>query len=147
MIAQTFEEEAAVVKVEEVVDRTEENKSEAEAIAADTKAALEAAEKAEAQRLIKLAEAEAIAADTKAKLCTTAVVLGQKKSLVTCSVLWLLFAGIISYVLAVPITIILFIYPLIPLLLLHASANKITRVYWYFPFLNAIIGMLGVFLL
>ncbi len=75
LIAQTFEEEAAVLEVketEEVVDRTQDNLTEAEAIAADTQAAQELIQKAEAQKLADLAEAEAIAADTEAALATQA---------------------------------------------------------------------------
>ncbi len=84
-----------------------------------------------------------IKADTQAKLRTTAVMLGKQKSLVLCSLLWLVAAaGAIKLLGSVGLFATL--YAIIPLLLLGKPTSKIRKAYWYFPVLNGLFGI-GLF--
>ena len=80
-----------------------------------------------------------IEADTLAGLHTTAVMLGELKSLMLCSVLWFLCMGGLYLVTAAPAVLLLGVYGVLPLLCLKKtwSAEKLYRI---FPFLNAAIG-------
>ncbi len=84
-----------------------------------------------------------IDADSQANLQTTAVVLGQKAALALCTGLWMitfvaLFVGDFwlpwSALLAV-------VYPIISASLLGQPITVIRKVYWYFPFINALVGL------
>lgn len=78
--------------------------------------------------------------DKKAGLKTTAVILGQKRSLIACLLLWsgFSFLAISTNILYLWIYLAL-IYPLIPLFLLM-SGYSIKKFYWYFPFINTALG-------
>jgi 4-hydroxybenzoate polyprenyltransferase len=84
-----------------------------------------------------------IKADKQAKLTTTAVILGKQKSLLLCSLLWLVAALGAMHVLGT-IGIFAMVYVFVPLLLLGKSTSTIRRVYWYFPVLNGLFGF-GLF--
>lgn len=82
-----------------------------------------------------------IDADQKAGLRTTAVVIGENLSLIFCAILWSIFTGaIILSGLYHPISLILLVYPLLPLLNLNFKKFKISKTYWYFPYINFVIG-------
>ncbi len=84
-----------------------------------------------------------IKADTQANLRTTAVMLGKKKSLVLCSLLWLAAAGGAIRALG-GVGLLAIVYTIIPLLLLDKPTSVIRRIYWYFPMLNGLFGF-GLF--
>lgn len=78
--------------------------------------------------------------DSKARIRTTAVVLGQKKSLLLCTFLWgVFFILLLRSGFIFPYSLIAGIYILIPLFLLIKKL-KITHVYWYFPYINGLLG-------
>lgn len=79
-----------------------------------------------------------IEADRKAHITTSAVALGKTRSLVTCAILWSIFA---FYVTSInPFFGVSFIYPLIALYLLYYQPEKVEEYYWKFPYVNAVIG-------
>lgn len=84
-----------------------------------------------------------ISADRRAGLRTSAVVLGQNKSLLLASFMWLV-SGLLAVSLLGSIGLLSFVYCFIPLFLLGKSASTIRRAYWCFPLLNAIFGF-GLF--
>lgn len=88
-----------------------------------------------------------IEADTQAGITTTAVLIGFLPSLILCFSFWLLFAIILVFVTPwnLPWSILTFVYPVVPLLLLLRSKIEINRVYWMFPYWNAIFGLLLFF--
>lgn len=80
--------------------------------------------------------------DKMAGLLTTAVFLGIKKSLVVCFILWLIsFLILVKYNTLPIVNFYALIYLLIPIYLL-INPKKITNIYWYFPYLNALMGFL-----
>ncbi len=83
-----------------------------------------------------------ISADTKAGLKTSAVVLGSRLSLLTCSALWALFLYFILPVLPLSLAQIFMIYPLIPLILFLNPTISISKVYWLYPYINNLAGLL-----
>ena len=81
-----------------------------------------------------------IEADAKAKLRTSATQLGYRWSLFTCFILWLIAA--VMAVLLSPWLFFIFVYPVIPLLLLRDKKLDIDKIYWYFVPLNLVTGFL-----
>ena len=82
-----------------------------------------------------------IEADRKAKLKTSAVVFGPTASLVICNVLWLIFAlGIINFGVYFPWTLVLLVYPILPLLNLNMKSFPVSKTYWYLPLINFVLG-------
>lgn len=82
-----------------------------------------------------------IDADKKASLKTTAVLFGKDFSLVICNILWLIFAlMIIRTGNFFPWSLTLLIYPTLPLLNLNIKNFKIEKSYWFFPYINFVIG-------
>lgn len=80
-----------------------------------------------------------IKSDTKANLKTTAVVLGEKNSLILCAVLYMLavLCGLLtplSY-----LSLIGLIYIILPLVGLF-KPHLISKIYWLFPYINTILG-------
>ncbi|MCS7092723.1 MAG: prenyltransferase [Patescibacteria group bacterium] len=75
--------------------------------------------------------------DTKAGLQTSAVKLGERKSLLLCSFFWLVTTAILinKSILFIPSII----YPIIPIYTLLKKSN-ISKIYWMFPFLNFFVG-------
>lgn len=83
-----------------------------------------------------------IASDKQANLTTTAVLLKEKWSLVLCTVLWVITAILFTQNFPGTIlTYLAYVYPLSSLLLL-IKPSVIHRVYWWFPYINGIIGLL-----
>lgn len=89
-----------------------------------------------------------IDADTKANLNTTAIYLGLKYALIVCFLLWAAFAFIIIIQsnLNPVFKLATLIYPLIPLVLLFKPSLSISKIYWYFPWINNLLGF-GLFIL
>lgn len=74
--------------------------------------------------------------DKKAKLKTTAVILGKKTSLILCLIFWLIVSTI-TLMYSTILGIISLTYPLLVILTFFKDINKL---YWYYPYINAIIG-------
>lgn len=84
-----------------------------------------------------------IAADTQAKLRTTAVVLGKNKALLFCALLWLgttvsLWKGGFLW----PWSLVTLIYVFSALYLVGKSDERIIKTYWYFPYINGLLGLI-----
>ncbi len=79
--------------------------------------------------------------DKKAGIKTTPVVIGKKPSLVLCFGFWSMLASITVYLSGFhPLSFIILIYPIIPLLVLIYDEAKIERVYWFLPYVNTSLG-------
>lgn len=87
-----------------------------------------------------------IVSDREAGITTTAVRLGKRQALLVCSLLWgfgfLLSSESLSAI--APWSLLLIIYPFIPLYALLTHRN-ILRIYWWFPVINAVNGALLFF--
>lgn len=83
-----------------------------------------------------------IEADAKAEVTTTAVYVGRTLSLWICFVFWFtfIFITVVIYHAYTPLSYIAFLYPVIPLLLLFGKGLDIEKIYWWYPYIN---GMLG----
>lgn len=81
-----------------------------------------------------------IESDTKAGLRTTAITFGYRKSLFLCGILWGITA--VSAILIHGWLWIVFVYPVIPFMLLKNRSLSIDSVYWLFPVINGIIGFI-----
>jgi 4-hydroxybenzoate polyprenyltransferase len=83
-----------------------------------------------------------IEADEKAGVITTAVKFGARTSLWICTVFWFvfIFITVVIFQAYTPISYIAFLYPLIPLSILFRPDLNIDRIYWFYPYIN---GMLG----
>lgn len=89
-----------------------------------------------------------IESDRASGLATTASVLGERGSLLVCSILWVAFtAAVVGAGVLRPWSLALIAYPLIALLLLICGPAAVGRVYWYFPAVNAGMGAGAFFLL
>lgn len=82
--------------------------------------------------------------DKKAGLRTSAVILGEEKSIKLCLLLWMVSACTILYILPQKISAILFIYPILMLMLIQKKID-IASFYWWFPWINTVVGMIGFF--
>lgn len=81
-----------------------------------------------------------IVPDRKANVITTAVVLGEKASLILCFVCWAIAALIVLF--TVPVVtpyLLVLLYPLVTGFLL-ISRFDVAKAYWYFPYLNGLVG-------
>jgi 4-hydroxybenzoate polyprenyltransferase len=84
-----------------------------------------------------------IEADKKAQLKTSAIFFGQTPSLLLCSLLWIIFAGITLQISQLyPYSLLTMLYPLIPLIAVFNNKISLSRIYWYFPWLNNLLGFL-----
>ena len=73
---------------------------------------------------------------------TTAVVLGKRSSLVLCLIFWIMFAYVVILASTYhPLSTLALIYPLYPAALLARAEVNIGRVYWHFPYINTILGI------
>lgn len=85
--------------------------------------------------------------DATAGMTTTAVVLGRRRSLLLCLAFWSGLAALVIYLAGLhPLSLLVLIYPAVPLALLLRESLSIDQVYWYLPFVNTGLGGL-VFLL
>ncbi len=85
-----------------------------------------------------------IDADRQANITTTAVFIGAIPSLILCLTFWFIFAIILVILIPwnAPWNLLMFIYPVLPLYLLVRQAENINRIYWLFPFWNAVFGLI-----
>lgn len=83
-----------------------------------------------------------IIADKKADLQTTAVILGQKNSLLLCTFLWAITAVITLLNIDSYLASLVVIYPLIPLIIVFQKNSNIKRIYKIFPYINTLAGFL-----
>lgn len=89
-----------------------------------------------------------IAPDSKVGLKTSAVVFGYTRSLVLTLVFWLVASGLFIYESQLgALSYFVLVYPFIPLALLMDKGLDINKVYWYLPYLNAVIGFVLYWLL
>ncbi|MCM2465181.1 prenyltransferase [Methanoculleus sp. CWC-02] len=88
-----------------------------------------------------------ISFDAAAGMTTTAVLLQERRSLLLCLVFW---SGLAVLVIRLadfnPVSLLVLVYPAVPLALLLRESLSIDRVYWYLPYVNTGLGGL-VFLL
>lgn len=88
-----------------------------------------------------------IDADKEANVTTTAVYIGAVPSLILCFVFWLTFAVVLVFIVPwnTPWSLLMFVYPAIPLYLLLLHKANIEKIYWLYPYWNAIFGLLLFF--
>jgi lycopene elongase/hydratase (dihydrobisanhydrobacterioruberin-forming) len=79
--------------------------------------------------------------DRAAGITTTPVYIGEGASLIMCLIFWL---GLSFIVVALanfyPLSFLVFLYPLFPLILLIKRDIKIIDLYWYLPYVNTALG-------
>ncbi len=81
--------------------------------------------------------------DREAGISTTATLLGERVTLAYCLVCWL--ACSLSFFVAVPVLgVLLATYPVL-ILVIIGSGIQVSRAYWWFPVINAAVGMLMTF--
>lgn len=82
-----------------------------------------------------------IECDSIAKIRTSAVELGKERALIACLFLWAGLA-LLAVVLTKfhPLSILAFIYPTIPFLLIVRKSSSVERLYWYLPYINTALG-------
>ncbi|WP_342678816.1 prenyltransferase [Methanofollis sp. UBA420] len=85
-----------------------------------------------------------IAADRAAGVRTTAVVLGERRSLLLCLLFWSVFAALVIVLAGFhPLSFAVLLFPAVPLALLTVRTLKTASVYWYLPYLNTGLGGLA----
>jgi len=87
--------------------------------------------------------------DKKVGIKTTAVMLGKKPSLVLCIGFWSMLTLLTIFLTGFyPLSFIILIYPITPLLVLSMENVNIEKVYWFLPYVNTGLGgLLFTFLL
>lgn len=79
--------------------------------------------------------------DKEAGITTTPVFIGEKPSLWLCLLFWLGLSFIVVYLTNFyPLSFLVFLYPMFPLILILKNSLKIEKVYWYLPYVNTILG-------
>ena len=79
--------------------------------------------------------------DRSAGIDTTAVALGKKRSLALCISFWSLLAVLTVYLAGFhPLSFIIFIYPIVPSLVLLRDDIRIEKAYWVLPYINTSLG-------
>jgi 4-hydroxybenzoate polyprenyltransferase len=79
--------------------------------------------------------------DASADINTTPVYLGKKASLILCLLFWTSLSVIVVYLTEFyPLSFLVFLYPLFPLLLLLRQDIAIEKLYWYLPYVNTSLG-------
>lgn len=79
--------------------------------------------------------------DKAANITTTPVFIGEKASLILCLAFWLgLSLIVVSLAGYYPLSFLVFLYPMFPIILLLKKSIKIIDVYWYLPYVNTGLG-------
>jgi lycopene elongase/hydratase (dihydrobisanhydrobacterioruberin-forming) len=79
--------------------------------------------------------------DKEAGITTTPVFIGEKASLLICLIFWMGLSFIIIYLTNFfPLSFLVFLYPLFPLILLTKPNWSIEKLYWYLPYMNTCLG-------
>lgn len=79
--------------------------------------------------------------DSAAGIQTTPVFIGEKASLIICSIFWIILSIIVIYLSKFNLlSFLVLIYPIFPISLLLYSKIKIENIYWYLPYVNTCLG-------
>ena len=79
--------------------------------------------------------------DKDAGITTTPVFIGERFSLLLCLFFWCILSGIVLVSAKFnPLSYLILIYPVFPLLLLLRKELKIEKLYWYLPYANTTLG-------
>ncbi|MDY6780752.1 MAG: prenyltransferase [Halobacteria archaeon] len=78
--------------------------------------------------------------DREAGISTTATVLGEKRTLVYCTLCWVA-AAVAFYVVSPLVALLMAVFPVLSAALLYADAD-IERAYWWYPLINTFLGMI-----
>jgi 4-hydroxybenzoate polyprenyltransferase len=79
--------------------------------------------------------------DESAGITTTPVYIGERTSLILCLIFWLgLSFIVITMANYYPLSFLVFLYPIFPLILLLKKNLNIIDVYWYLPYVNTCLG-------
>ncbi|WP_414469485.1 prenyltransferase [Methanobacterium sp. ACI-7] len=79
--------------------------------------------------------------DRAAGITTTPVFIGARLSLSLCLIFWLILSFIVIYLANFyPLSFLVFLYPLFPLILLIRKDMRIDKLYWYLPYVNTALG-------
>lgn len=82
--------------------------------------------------------------DRRALIRTSAVMLGQRLSLVVCTLLWAVFAGLVLIKVGVNlVTWLVIIYPILPLISLIQPSWSVEKLYWWFPKITMTLGTIA----
>jgi len=82
-----------------------------------------------------------IGPDRQAGVRTVATFMGKEKALWFVAAHWLV-TSVLAIWLGGPLFVLVLIYPLIPLAVKYYSRVTLTKVYWWFPWINAVLGAL-----
>jgi len=84
--------------------------------------------------------------DKKSRILTSAVLFGHRNSLLFCIMLWSFFIlSLIILEVNILLIILSMIYIIIPLILMFMDEEKVIKAYWYYPYINGILGMIFFF--
>jgi len=79
--------------------------------------------------------------DREAGITTTPVYIGARVSLLLCLIFWTVLSFIVIYLSGfLPLSFLVFLYPLFPFLLLIKKRWSIDKLYWYLPYVNTGLG-------
>ena len=79
--------------------------------------------------------------DKSAGITTTPVFIGERASLILCLSFWIgLSLIVVTMANYYPLSFLVFLYPIFPLILLLKSDLNIIDVYWYLPYVNTLLG-------
>ncbi|HNR43800.1 MAG TPA: prenyltransferase [Methanofastidiosum sp.] len=79
--------------------------------------------------------------DKEAEITTTPVFIGKRLSLLLCLIFWGILSGIVLVSADFnPLSYLVLIYPIFPLLLLLRKELKVEKLYWYLPYINTTLG-------
>ncbi|OPX59194.1 MAG: prenyltransferase [Methanomassiliicoccales archaeon PtaB.Bin134] len=79
--------------------------------------------------------------DKKAGIRTTAVVLGERRSLMLVAAFWTVFSALVIYLTGLhPLSVLVLMFPAFPLALLIDRRKDINKLYWRLPYVNNLLG-------
>jgi len=82
-----------------------------------------------------------IECDRRAGIRTTAVVLGERRSLMLVAAFWSVFSALVIYLTDLhPLSILVLMFPAFPLALLIDRGKDINKLYWRLPYVNNLLG-------
>ncbi len=82
-----------------------------------------------------------IECDKRAGISTTAVVLGERRSLMLVAAFWSIFSALVIYLTDLhPLSILVLMFPAFPLALLIDRGKDINKLYWRLPYVNNLLG-------
>lgn len=82
-----------------------------------------------------------IECDRRAGIRTTAVVLGERRSLMLVAAFWSIFSALVIYLTDIhPLSILVLMLPAFPLALLIDRGKDINKLYWRLPYVNNLLG-------